>query len=100
MESFLRYILKYAVLLIIGAGVSWYFYHFKRKAIFGRFIGGMIIALLGAIIFDLIFTLQFMKTAMVFLTTETHVHIPAAFLGAFIALFILNRINHDQDRLD
>lgn len=100
MESFLRYILKYAVLIGIGAGVSWYFYQHKKKELFGRFIGGMVVALLGAIVFDLIFTMHFMKPVFKLLTESTYVHIPGAFLGAYFAVYILNKINHDQERRD
>lgn len=100
MESFFKFIVKYAVLLAIGAGVSWYFYYFKRRDIFGKFIGGLIVAILGAIIFDLVFTLQFMKTFSEFLTTKTYVHIPGALIGGFLAVYILNKINHDQERQD
>lgn len=98
MEGFLLYLLKYAILLGIAAVVSWYFYHYKKKDILGGFIGGMVVAILGAIIFDLLFTFKFMKEVMTFLTTRTYVHIPAALLGAFLALYILNKINHDQER--
>ncbi len=98
MEKFLLYILKYIVLIGIAAIISWYFYYFKKKEILGGFIGGMVVAVLGAIIFDLLFTFDFMKELMKFLTETSRVHIPAAFLGAFLALYILNKINHDQDR--
>jgi hypothetical protein len=92
--------MKYAVLLAIGSGISWYFYHYKKRELFGRFLGGMIVALLGAIVFDLIFTLPFMKPIFKLLTESTYVHIPGAFLGAYLAVFILNKINHDQERRD
>ncbi len=98
MEAFFKFIIKYAVLVAIAAAVSWYFYYFRRKDIFGKFAGGMVVAILGAIIFDLIFTLHFMKEILDFLTTRTYVHIPGAFLGGFLALYVLNKINHDQDR--
>lgn len=98
MDSLLMYILQYGILLAIAAIVSWYFYYYRRRELLGRFIGGMVVAVLGAIIFDLLFTFPFMKVVMEFLTTRTYVHIPAAFLGAYLAVYVLNKINHDQER--
>jgi uncharacterized membrane protein YeaQ/YmgE (transglycosylase-associated protein family) len=94
-------LLALAIIIGLGALVSWIFYYFKRRDLFGGFIGGMVVgvigALIGAFVIDkllLDITVRILK----FLVYDAGVDIIAGFIGAFGALYIMNKLNHDKTR--
>ncbi|HPY03243.1 MAG TPA: hypothetical protein PL161_08470 [Spirochaetota bacterium] len=100
-KDFLFRLLVIVVILGVGALSSWIFYHVKRKELFGGFIGGMVIGVLGALIGAFIldrFLLEPVKRVLQFLVYDMDVNVVAAFIGAFFAVFIMNKLNHDKDR--
>jgi len=98
---FLMRILAFALIIGIGALVSWIFYYLKKRDLFGGFVGGMVVgvigALIGAFIIDrllLDITIKILR----FLAIDAGVNIIAGFIGAYAALYIMNHLNHDKTR--
>lgn len=97
----LHKLLVIAIIIGIGALISWIFYHLKRKDLFGGFIGGMVVgvigALIGAFLLDPILV-WVVDLLVVRLSLKAGVNIVAALLCGFFAVFIMNKLNHDRDR--
>ncbi|MCX7679301.1 MAG: hypothetical protein N2316_08770 [Spirochaetes bacterium] len=89
------------ILLAIGAVVSWYFYYYKMRDLFGGYIGGFVIgvigALIGAFILDKLFY-DITAKILAFLARDAGVNIIAAAIGGFFAVAIMNRLNHNKER--
>ncbi|MCL2154514.1 MAG: hypothetical protein FWH53_02495 [Leptospirales bacterium] len=103
-EGFLGFlnIVKVIILyLVLGALASAYFYHLKRKDLFGGFIGGLVVgvigALIGGFILDMLFT-DIVTKILLFLSEKVGVNLIAGFIGAYAALYIMNRLNHNKER--
>lgn len=92
-------------LISIASIMSWYFYYFRQKEIFGKFLGGTIIAMGGAVLI-LILQNPIRDVIMWFMSPKmgtmqlSRVNIIAAFLGSYIALYVLIRINRNKERKD
>lgn len=88
------------IIILTGAVVSAIFFYLRKRDLFGGFIGGMIIAILGAVlgIYMDKFLLDYIIIALKFLVYRFNVDIIAAFLGAYIAVYIMNKLNHDKRR--
>jgi uncharacterized membrane protein YeaQ/YmgE (transglycosylase-associated protein family) len=94
-------ILAIAIYIGLGALVSWIFFSIKKRDLFGGFIGGMAVGVIGALIGGFIldrFLLDITIKILEFLVYETGVNIIAGFIGAYIALYIMNRLGHDKER--
>lgn len=99
--DFLMKVLAIAIYLGLGAAVSWIFYSFKRRDLFGGFIGGFVVGVIGALIGGFILDrllLDITISVLEFLVYETGVNIIAGFIGAFVAVYIMNRLGHDKER--
>ncbi len=85
----------------LGAVVAFIFYYFKRRDLFGGYIGGLVVGVIGALIGGLVLDRLFYEKAVIildFLSRGAGVNIIAGFLGAYIALNIMNKLNHDRER--
>lgn len=98
---FLKKMLVLVIILGIGAIVSWIFYYIKKRDLFGGFVGGMVVGVLGALIGAFVLDallLDITKKVLHFLVEEAGVDIIAGFIGAYVAVYIMNRLNHDKAR--
>ncbi|MGL4370926.1 MAG: hypothetical protein ACRCUT_14830 [Spirochaetota bacterium] len=98
---FLMKLLAFAIIMGLGALVSWIFYYLKKRDLFGGFVGGMAVGVIGALIGAFIldaFLLNIMISILKFLVYGAGVDIIAGFIGAYGALYIMNRLNHDKTR--
>jgi uncharacterized membrane protein YeaQ/YmgE (transglycosylase-associated protein family) len=90
-----------AIILAIGAAASFIFYSLKKKDLLGGYIGGMVVgvvgAILGALVIDKLFY-DITEKVLEFLMRGAGVNIIASFLGAYFAVYIMNKLNHDKSR--
>ncbi len=106
-EELLRLALDTLVYCAAG-GLAAYFYYVRwRRDMLGGFWGAAVIATIGAVLIVKLATIfdHWFYRLVVFLmqpkwsdTTIFRVNLIAAAAGAFIFLYILNRINHDKER--
>lgn len=99
--SFLMKLLAIAIYIAVGALVSWIFYSLKRRDLFGGFIGGMVIGVIGALIGGFILDkllLDITIKILRFLVYDTGVNIIAVFISGYAAVYIMNKLNHDKER--
>lgn len=94
--NLLRKVISLVILIGLGAIVSAIFYYVRKKDLFGGFIGGLTVGVIGAIIGALLID----KLAFIikFLTEGAGINVIAGFFGAYIAVYIMNKLNHDKDR--
>jgi uncharacterized membrane protein YeaQ/YmgE (transglycosylase-associated protein family) len=100
-KSFLMKIIAIIIYLGLGAFVSWVFYYLKRRDLFGGFIGGLVVGVIGALIGGFILDRLLLDIAiriLRFLAIDAGVNILTGLLGAYIAVYIMNRLNHDKER--
>lgn len=92
---------------LTGAVAAWYFYHRRRRELLGGFWGGAAIGTLGAILIHMVtnqegwlieFLNWLMKPKKWGDVTLIKVNLISAIAGAFLFVYILNRINHDRER--
>jgi uncharacterized membrane protein YeaQ/YmgE (transglycosylase-associated protein family) len=94
--------MKIAIYLLIAAGVTSIFYHLKRRRLFGGYIGGLVIAVIGVIIGEYVLDYFFKESAEVvlkFLVETTGTNIITGFLGAYVAVYLMNRLNNNKERI-
>lgn len=93
-------LIPFAIILGIGIVVSWIFYYIRKRDIFGGFVGGTVIAILGALlgIYTDKFILDYVIKILQYLVYQFNVNIIAGFIGAYIAVYITNKLNHDKKR--
>lgn len=99
--DFLMKLLAIAIYLAIGAFVSWIFYILKRRDLFGGYIGGFAVGIVGALIGGFILDKLFLDIAikiLSFLVYDSGVNIIASLIGAYIAVYIMNRLGHNKER--
>jgi uncharacterized membrane protein YeaQ/YmgE (transglycosylase-associated protein family) len=99
--GFLNGVKVIILLLMLGALAAAYFYHIKRRDLFGGFIGGIVVGVIGAIIGAFILDMFFndiVTKILLFLSEKAGVNLIAGFIGAYGALYIMNRLNHDKER--
>jgi uncharacterized membrane protein YeaQ/YmgE (transglycosylase-associated protein family) len=99
--SFLDWLLKLSIIIGIGAVMSWLFYSIKRRDLFGGYIGGLVVGIIGALIGAFVidkFLLEITIRILRFLAIDVGVDIIAGLLGAYGAIYIMNRLNHDKTR--
>lgn len=100
-SSFLMKLLAIVIYLALGAFVSWIFYNIKRRDLFGGYIGGLVVGVIGALIGGFILDKLFLDIAvkvLSFLVYDTGVNIIAGLIGGFIAVYIMNRLGHNKER--
>ena len=98
MSTFLTNLLAIAIYIFIGALGSYIFYYIKRKDLFGGFIGGLVVGLIGAIIGAILLNNVTVVVFEFLLNIAGSANAIAGMFGAYIALFIMNKLNHDRDR--
>jgi uncharacterized membrane protein YeaQ/YmgE (transglycosylase-associated protein family) len=99
--EFLTKLKAIGIIVGIGAIMSYLYYNLKRKDLFGGYIGGLVVGIIGAIIGVFVIDFLFQDIAariLVFLTQDVGVNVITGFIGAWIALYIMNRLNHDKER--
>ena len=99
--DFLMKLLAIAIYLALGAFVSWIFYNIKRRDLFGGYIGGLVVGVIGALIGGFVLDKLFLDIAIKvlnFLVYETGVNIIAGLIGGYIAVYIMNRLGHNKER--
>jgi len=85
---------------------AWYFYVYMRKDLLGKFWGAALVAGIGALI--IFSTLQtVIREVIVWLMSPrigsvqlSNVNLIAISIGAYLALYIMNQINHNKERRD
>jgi len=97
MPSFLRILIDVLIYITIGAVMASLFYHLKRKDLFGGYIGGLVVGFIGAIIGGLSLSPVF-KFILYYLSKDNSVNILSGLVGAFVFLYIMNRLNHNRER--
>lgn len=98
LSPFLTNLLAIAIYLAIGALVSYLFYFIKRKDLFGGFIGGLVVGLIGALIGAYLLNDITVTVFDFLLNIAGSANAIAGIFGAYIALYIMNRLNHDRER--
>ena len=101
LRSFLLLIKAIAIIIALGAFVSFIFYSLKRKDLFGGYIGGLVVGVVGALIGGYVLDYLFYDITVIvleFLSRGAGVNIIAGFIGAYGALAIMNRLNHNKER--
>jgi uncharacterized membrane protein YeaQ/YmgE (transglycosylase-associated protein family) len=101
LREFLNVVKAIAIFLGLGAIVSFIFYTIKKRDLFGGYIGGLVVGFIGAIIGGLVLDRLFFNISVVildFLAQRIGVNMIAGFIGAYAALYIMNRLNHDRER--
>jgi len=94
------YIVDSIVYLILGAGVSWFYFYFKRLDLIGGFIGGFIVALIGGILGTFILqkplnvVIDFLQNGLKF----SNVNLIAAIIGAVLAIWLFSQLNQGRIR--
>ena len=99
--EFLIWLMRIAIFLLLAAGVTSIFYHLKRRALFGGYIGGLIIAIIGVVIGEFVLgrlATEYIVRFFSFLIQLTGVNIITGFLGAYGAVYLLNKLNHNKER--
>jgi len=97
MNEFLRVLASIGIILVIGASISALFYHIKRRELFAGFIGGLVVAVIGAMIGTYVLNTPIIKIWEIFSNLGT-VNVFAALIGAYIAVFIMNKLTHNKER--
>lgn len=98
---FLKRLLSIVLYVGLGAAVSWIYYYLRRRDLLGGYIGGLVVGVIGALIGGFILDRLLLDIAiriLRFLVYDTGVNLIAGFLGAYGALYIMNRLNHNKER--
>lgn len=101
LRSFLMVLKAILIYLAIGAAVAFIFYNLKKKDLFGGYIGGLVVGVIGALIGGMILDNIFYDIIVIildFLSRGAGVNIIAGFIGAYAALYVMNRLNHNRSR--
>jgi uncharacterized membrane protein YeaQ/YmgE (transglycosylase-associated protein family) len=99
--NFFMKILAVAIYLLLGVLVAWIFYFIKKRDLFGGYIGGLIVGVIGALIGGFILDKLFLDISIKilnFLVYETGVNIIAGLIGGYVAVYIMNRLGHNKER--
>ncbi|HMV41411.1 MAG TPA: hypothetical protein PK079_17585 [Leptospiraceae bacterium] len=88
----------------ISSLIAWYFYFYLKKEIIGGFIGAIVISALGSIL--LLASLQsFIRDIFMWLMSPklgtiqlSNVNLIVVFIGAYLSLYLLIKINYNRKR--
>jgi len=95
--NFFQAIFAICIIIALGAVVSFIFWTIKRRDLFGGYIGGMVIGVIGALIGGYMLN-NITMAIMDFLAKNSYVNVISGFIGAYVALYIMNRLNHNKER--
>jgi len=97
--DFLEWILTSIAYVAVACLISWYFWSYKRRDLFGGYLFGVIVAFIGALICQSLLGEVFeivIKKLMI--PGFVKFNFIAALTGAFVMVYILNKINNDKIR--
>lgn len=100
-RQFLTILKAIGIYIGIGAILSFVFYSLKKRELFGGYIGGLVVGVIGALVGGFVLDRLFYDmTVMVleFLARDIGVNVIAGFIGGYAALYIMNKLNHDKTR--
>ncbi|MDH5656535.1 MAG: hypothetical protein OEZ34_11535 [Spirochaetia bacterium] len=105
MEIFER-LLDLVIYILAGVSASYFYYFRKKRDLLFGFWGGVAVGTIGAIMISMIAALEgwFIEVVTWLMKPKFgndlifRVNLIAAVFGAFLFLYILNRINHDKER--
>jgi len=100
--EFAKYLIDFLVYLALAAAISWFFFFFRRLDLFGGFVGGAIVALIGSILGAFVFG-RYLSEIIKFLQNGlniSNVNIIAALLGGTVSVIMLSKINNGRRRKD
>lgn len=96
------------IIFIVGIAtvVAWYFYFYLKREVIGGFVGAIIISGFGAIL--ILATLQtFLRDIIMWLMSPklgtiqlSNVNLIVIFMGAYLSLYLLIKINYNKQRKD
>ncbi len=95
--DFIQAVVAILIVIALGAFVSFIFYSIKRRDLFGGYIGGFVIGIIGALIGGYVLN-NVTLFILDFLAKNEYVNVISGFIGAYAALFIMNKLNHDKER--
>ncbi|MBN2157847.1 MAG: hypothetical protein JW807_00520 [Spirochaetes bacterium] len=101
LRGFLNVLKAIAIFLALGGVVSFIYYNIRKRDLFGGYIGGLVVGFIGAIIGGYVLDYLFYNisvTILEFLSRGIGVNVIAGFIGAYAALYVMNRLNHDRER--
>ena len=105
METLLSTVLDILIYALTGLVASWYYFHRKRRDLLGGFYGAAIIGTVGSVIvtyfastWSIVLLNWMMNPKKIYGGVMLRVNLLAAIVGAFVFVYILNRINHDRER--
>jgi len=90
----------------ISALFAWYFFVYLRKDLLGGFWGAVFVAGIGALILFATFQTIIREVIMWLMSPRigtvqlSNVNLIAISIGAYLALYIMNQINHNKERRD
>ncbi len=99
--SFMKVVKAIVLFIGLGAGVAFIFYNLKRRDLFGGYIGGLVVGVIGALIGGFVLDSIFydkIVSILEYLSRGVGVNLIAGFIGAYVALYIMNRLNHNRER--
>lgn len=101
LRDLLKVVTAIAIFLGLGAIVSFIYYNLRKRDLFGGYIGGLVVGFIGAIIGGYLLDYLFYNisvTVLEFLSRGIGVDVIAGFIGAYAAVYIMNRLNHNRER--
>lgn len=101
LRGFLNVLKAIVIFLALGGIVSFIYYSIRKRDLFGGYIGGLVVGFIGAIIGGYVLDYLFYNisvTVLEFLSRGIGVNVIAGFIGAYAALYVMNRLNHDRER--
>lgn len=98
--EFAKYVIDFLVYIALGAMISWFFFYLRRLDLFGGFLGGAVVALIGAILgaFLLQKPLNIVIDALQGGLGVSNVNVIAALVGGVVSVLLLSKINNGRKR--
>ncbi|OHD63623.1 MAG: hypothetical protein A2176_05675 [Spirochaetes bacterium RBG_13_51_14] len=85
LRDFLNVVKAIAIFLGLGAIVSFIYYNLRKRDLFGGYLLDRLFYNISVVILE-------------FLSRGIGVNVIAGFIGAYAALYIMNRLNHNRER--
>jgi len=96
-KDLFQVVIAISIVVSLGAIISFFYYNIKKRDLFGGFIGGMVIGVIGALIGGFLFN-DIILFLFDFLAKNQYFNAISGFLGAFLAVYIMNKLNHNKER--
>lgn len=102
----LRQLADFVVYGISGLAAAYYYYNYKKKELPGGFWGAAVVAIIGAVLVTMLAGLEawFIRLVSWLMQPKfgdvllVRVNLITAIIGAFLFVYILNRINQNRTR--